>query len=75
MMKNQDVFEAAKLNKKPNCITDHPGFAGGCLNRWALQIAWYHYKQKYGQWQLTVLNINEISILLTENWQDGGGDF
>lgn len=48
MKKNEEVFETEKLKEKPNCITDNPGFAGGCLNRWALQIAWYHYKQQYG---------------------------
>jgi hypothetical protein len=31
-----------------NCITLHPGFDAGCLNKWALQIAYYAYRQQHG---------------------------
>jgi hypothetical protein len=39
-----------------NCITLHPGFAAGCLNEWALQIAYFAYRQQHGP---AVGNINE----------------
>ena len=31
----------------PQCITQHPGFAAVCLNRWVLKTAWLQYKQEY----------------------------
>ncbi|XP_062605762.1 P2X purinoceptor 7-like [Saccostrea cucullata] len=31
------------------CITSHPGFAPACLNKYVLQIAYYQYKQQYGE--------------------------
>lgn len=31
-----------------SCITQHPGFEGGCLNVWALLIAHNAYRQQYG---------------------------
>lgn len=31
----------------PNCITQHPGFAAICLNRFLLRPAWHQYKQQY----------------------------
>ena len=31
----------------PNCITQHPGFAAVCLNKWVLRTAWHQYKQQY----------------------------
>lgn len=30
------------------CITDHPGFHTGCLDRYTLEIAYLQYKQQYG---------------------------
>ena len=40
-----------KLNDREgeplNCITDHPGFIAVCTNVWALETAWYYYKQQY----------------------------
>ena len=40
-----DVFETDKLETKPDCITDNPGFEAVCLNHWVLQVARFHYKQ------------------------------
>jgi hypothetical protein len=57
MNKNEEVFETDKLEEKLNCITDNPGFAGGCLNRWALQIG-IITSNSMGQWQLMVLITN-----------------
>ena len=31
----------------PQCITQHPGFADVCLNKWVLRTAWHQYKQQY----------------------------
>jgi hypothetical protein len=67
MNKNEDVFETEKLKEKPNCITDNPGFAGGCLNRWAFKLRGIIISNSMGQWQLMVLNTNEIDMLLTDN--------
>ncbi len=30
------------------CITDHPGFEGVCLNPWVLETVYGYYKQDYG---------------------------
>ena len=46
--KNCEVADIEGLDKKPQCITDNPGFHTVCLNCWVLQIAWYSYKQQYG---------------------------
>ncbi|XP_046570931.1 uncharacterized protein LOC124279177 [Haliotis rubra] len=32
-----------------NCITQQPGFAGVCCNRWVLQTAYFQYRQQYGE--------------------------
>ncbi|KAI0220984.1 hypothetical protein LSAT2_027576 [Lamellibrachia satsuma] len=34
--------------EEATCITTHPGFEGGCLNVWALEIAYLQYRQTYG---------------------------
>ena len=31
----------------PPCITQHPGFAPVCTNKYVLKTAWYQYKQQY----------------------------
>lgn len=41
-----DVIESEDGNP-PCCITLHPGFAGVCLNPWALNVAYMAYKQQY----------------------------
>ena len=52
--KNNEVFlEENPPQNPPNlrsyrCITDNPGFQAVCLNRWVLQVAWFQYKQQYG---------------------------
>lgn len=43
-----DVIESEDGNP-PCCITLHPGFAGVCLNPWALNVAYMAYKQQYPQ--------------------------
>ena len=45
--KNNEAVEAEALANPPVCITQHPGFQAVCLNRWALQTAWYRCKQQY----------------------------
>ena len=37
----------SKLEVPVNCITEHPGFDGVCLNVWVLQTAYYQYRQHY----------------------------
>lgn len=45
----QQVSDKAKDGSTTfKCITEHPGFAGGCLNVWALEIAYLQYRQVYG---------------------------
>nr|XP_054763270.1 uncharacterized protein LOC129269815 [Lytechinus pictus] len=39
-----DQYTAAELN----CITEHPGFEGVCLNPWVLDTAYLGYRQQYG---------------------------
>ena len=36
----KDIGEETKLQ----CITDHPGFASICLEKWSLRMASSHYK-------------------------------
>ena len=31
------------------CISQHPGFATGCLDVYVLEIAYYEYRQRYGR--------------------------
>ena len=31
-----------------HCITEHDGFEAVCLNVWALQAAYFSYRQQYG---------------------------
>jgi len=38
----------SEAHNLPGCITEHPGFASGCLDVWTLQIAYLQYKQDYG---------------------------
>ena len=37
----------SKLEVPVNCITEHPGFDGVCLNVWVLQTAYSQYRQHY----------------------------
>ncbi|XP_054770776.2 uncharacterized protein LOC129278654 [Lytechinus pictus] len=39
-----DSFNGGELD----CITNHPGFEGVCLNPWVLETAYFHYRQQYG---------------------------
>lgn len=32
-----------------NCIVDHPGFQPVCLDVNVLQVAYYQYRQQYGE--------------------------
>ncbi|XP_078686122.1 uncharacterized protein LOC144918895 [Branchiostoma floridae x Branchiostoma belcheri] len=36
------------VSPAPKCITMHPGFSSVCLDIWALQCAYYQYRQEYG---------------------------
>jgi len=49
-VRNQNLELVAEgiREEPPNCIVDHPGFEGVCLNRWVLETAWYQYRQYYG---------------------------
>lgn len=31
----------------PSCITQHPGFAAVCTNKYVLKTAWFQYRQQY----------------------------
>ena len=33
------------------CITQHPGFASVCLDRYVLETAYFQYRQQYGEAQ------------------------
>jgi len=46
--KMTDAETLESLGGKLNCITYHPGFRSGCLNVWALEIAYLQYRQMYG---------------------------
>ena len=37
----------SKMEVPVNCITEHPGFDGVCLNVWVLQTAYSQYRQHY----------------------------
>ena len=42
-------IEQVSLRKEDHtCIIGHPGFEAGCLNVYALQIAYFAYRQDYG---------------------------
>ncbi len=45
---DQVVHKMDEYEDDLNCITDHPGFKAGCLDKWVLDIAYYHYRQDYG---------------------------
>ena len=35
------------------CICEHPGFHPVCLDRYVLQVAYYQYRQQYGEREKT----------------------
>ena len=39
---------AKKKEGIAQCIVQHPGFDGVCLNVWVLQTAFYTFRQHYG---------------------------
>ena len=45
LSRNRRDFEKKGDN---SCIIGHPGFEGGCLNVYALQIAYFGYRQEHG---------------------------
>ena len=49
-----DLIEGLNpLNPDIHCVTQHPGFEACCLNPWALQTAYYAYKQTYEPYDAT----------------------
>ena len=44
----QEIGETVAKAGEHKCITEHPGFEEGCLNIWALEIAYLQYHQQYG---------------------------
>lgn len=47
--KVQDVIK--ETNPAVPCITMHPGFQPVCLDRHVLEVAYYQYRQQYGERQ------------------------
>lgn len=43
-----EKMDAYTAEGELGCITSHPGFERVCLDPWVLEIASYHYIQKYG---------------------------
>lgn len=41
-----ESLNAANPGNLIECITQHPGFDGGCLNPWSLEIAYPHYRRQ-----------------------------
>nr|XP_022311707.1 P2X purinoceptor 7-like [Crassostrea virginica] len=48
LSKIKSIFEEGD-DENITCITAHPGFPPACLNKYVLQIAYYQYKQQYGE--------------------------
>lgn len=45
----QKVCDVRDEYPDKKCITDHPGFQTVCLNEHVLQVAYYQYRQQYGE--------------------------
>ena len=43
-MMNREVFPEGPIQ----CITMHPAFDNICLDAWVLRVAYYQYRQEYG---------------------------
>lgn len=41
------TWNTDNVPKPISCIPEHPGFIAGCLNIWALKIAYHQYKQEH----------------------------
>jgi len=39
------------------CITESDRFEAICLNQWILQTAYYQYKQQYGKYKDSILEL------------------
>ena len=48
LSKIKSIFEEGD-DMNITCIIAHPGFPPACLNKYVLQIAYYQYKQQYGE--------------------------
>lgn len=48
------------------CITQHPGFAVVCLDRWVLQTAYWQYRQQYSE-QINDENRWEIPLFILKD--------
>ena len=44
----EEELEELDIPRNISCITEHPGFAGVCLDPWVLQTAAYHIRHSYG---------------------------
>jgi hypothetical protein len=47
----QEIHQVVAVANEENlqCITDHPGFHPVCLDVHVLQVAYYQYRQQYGE--------------------------
>ena len=46
--KNEEVSQWENRPETYACVTDNPGFQSVCLNPWVLQVAWFQYRQQFG---------------------------
>jgi hypothetical protein len=60
----QQKFTEPAMPFPIECITEHPGFDGVCLNIWALEVAYLAYKQKYGKLPVSGPNHDHINSLM-----------
>ena len=44
-MRDRQLFPEGPVQ----CITMHPAFGDICLNAWVLRVAYYQYRQEYGE--------------------------
>lgn len=47
-----EIDEIVTKKGDHNCIIGHPGFEEGCLNLYALEIAYYAYRQDHGNYRM-----------------------
>lgn len=43
-----EIDRVGEMKWDYSCIIGHPGFEGGCLNKYALQFTYYAYRQHHG---------------------------
>lgn len=45
------VSQTMEIEGVHSCIIDHTGFRSVCLDEWVLRIAYYAYRQQFGEIQ------------------------